>query len=123
MIYTPVNGAAANATYQINGTVLTYHIYCSTDFSANVENPNITDIQILYRVATLDDCITLCASYNYALSSIGNPEWSQLCSGVAYTEPEATWSASVRCYLKSGVRKDAVNLTVPGEVDSAVLQW
>jgi hypothetical protein len=71
MIYTPVNGTAANATYQINGTVLTYHIYCSTDFSATVENPNITDIQILYRVATLDDCITLCASYNYALSSTG----------------------------------------------------
>jgi hypothetical protein len=123
MIYIPVNGAAANASYQINGTALTYQIYCSYNFAATGNNPNITDIQILYRVATLDDCITLCASYNYALSSIGSPEWSQLCSGVTYTDPEATSSISVRCYLKSGVRNDAVNVGILGEADSAVLQW
>jgi hypothetical protein len=125
---TPMNAEASNSTYQINGTVLTYKIFCNTNFAdyrANI-NPGVRDMQILYNIPTLNDCITECASYNYALSTVEAPPWQLLCSGVGYASAEASSSDMVSCYLKSGLTNSATNLILPGsvgEVDSAVLQW
>jgi hypothetical protein len=124
---TPLNAEASNSTYQINGTVLTYKIFCNTNFAdyrANI-NPDVRDMQILYNIPTLNDCITACASYNYALSTIEAPPWQLLCSGVTYASAEASSTNMVSCYLKSGLTNSATNLVLPGaigEVDSAVLQ-
>jgi hypothetical protein len=123
-----MNAEASNSTYQINGTVLSYRIFCNTNFAdyrANI-NPGVRDMQILYNIPTLNDCITECASYNYALSTVEAPPWQLLCSGVGYASAEGSSSDTVSCYLKSGLTNSATNLILPGtvgEVDSAVLQW
>jgi hypothetical protein len=107
-----MNAEASNSTYQTNSTVLTYKIFCNTNFAD--------------YIPTLNDCITECASYNYALSTVEAPPWQLLCSGVGYASAEASSSDMVSCFLKSGLTNSATNLILPGaigEVDSAVLQW
>jgi len=123
--YTPLNAAAFNDPYQINGTNLEFEILCNTNFAGggSTFNLGIVDVQILYQTPTLDACITQCASYNYALSSIGSPPWNLLCSGVVYSIPQST-TEEVSCFLKTGVRNDATDVpTGEKEIVTAVLQW
>jgi hypothetical protein len=125
-LYTPLNAEASNSAYKINGTELTYRIFCKANFAASGSgsNPGVTDLQVLFHTATLDDCIIQCASYNYALSVLGSPSWNQLCSGVGYASPQSNPFNIIACFLKSGLRNNATNVTVGGgEQDSAVLQW
>jgi len=119
-IYTPLDTSASNAPFSINGTTLTYKIYCYTNFASKTSghNPNISEILQQEDIASLDDCITLCAAYNKALA---NPTPDALCSVPVYTGPaNATY-----CYLQSGNAEGAITVLFgpDQEVDSAVLQF
>jgi len=124
--FTPIDAETSNS-YQINSTNLVYRIFCGANFAdyRSGWNPDVSDLQTIYSVPTLDNCITICASYNFALSTSGNlnPPWQLLCSGVTYRDSNGTSSDPVGCFLKSGLRNNATNVLAQQMCDSAVLQW
>jgi hypothetical protein len=124
--FTPIDTETSNS-YQINGTILVYRIFCGANLAdyRSGWNRDVSDLQMIYSVTTLDNCITMCASYNFALSTSGNsnPPWQLLCSGVTYMDSNGTSSDPVRCVLKSGLRNNATNVLAQPICHSAILQW
>ncbi len=119
-IYTPLNG---NSPYAVNGTVLSYLIYCNKNFASggsNIGIANIPGVANVRGLTTLDECITVCAEYNTRLSATRNVTWGELCSGVVYYVHTTPTSI---CWLQNGTTAGATDAGGPNEVVSAVLQW
>jgi hypothetical protein len=101
---TPSNSATSDYPFSINGTSLIYQAYC---------NANIIDgdVQEIYNLTSLNDCITACGVYNYQLPTVAGfndysqaPLYNELCSGVAFGfwRETASWGPT-RCFLKRDV--------------------
>jgi hypothetical protein len=100
---TPSNSAISDYPFSINGTSLIYQTYCDTNILGG-------DVQEIYNLTSLNDCITACGVYNYQLPTVAGfdgysqtPLYDELCSGVAFGFPPEAGSSPTRCFLKQGV--------------------
>lgn len=126
--FTPGNPTDPGASYVLNGTALTYKIYCFTNYADKGSgwNVGVSKLTTLQNITSLQDCITSCAAYNAVLASDGfTPDWDQLCSGVVYYPGSGANLAN--CDWNTCVNDTApltnVYFGTNQEVDSAVLQW
>jgi hypothetical protein len=128
-IYTPLNPSNNSQPIRIWNTTLSYTVLCNTNYASKTSgsNPQITELQRVANVSTLDDCLTRCATYNYQLPNWqnypNNANFGILCSmGVyeIYSNP-----SSSECFLQAGDWSNASTIIwQPNtEIATGVLEW
>lgn len=102
--YVPLKSGTSQP-YNVNGSNLAYTIRCNTDYAATAAygNPNVTDLEILTKVDSLDACIGACATYTDQLAQTANS--SARCDAVGWI------SSQSECFLKNGVTSSSYNNT------------
>ena len=117
--------------WQISNTILFFEILCDTHFmqqgndSELVDEVGIMDLQVYSNISSLNDCLDICALYNFHIDDRDFP--AQGCTGVAFgsgafkqgQEGLYRWHT---CWLQSNVSLGSPNHNAeyPG-YDGAVL--
>ena len=108
---TPTIGPAL----EITNSSLAYQIFCYTNY---VAKPPIMDVQTLYNLRSLQDCLNACALYSFQTKPVDFPTFA--CTGIA-------WEAGTTpiCWLKSNVTSLSANGTdeYPGIDGAVMVQW
>lgn len=128
-VYTPKNPANNSQPVTIWNTTLSYTILCSTNYASKTSgyNPQITELQRVNNVTTMDDCVTACATYNYQLpnwqNDPDNPNFGVLCSNAVFGIYNKLTSST--CFLQSGDYSNAtlISFATDSELTTGVLDW
>ena len=103
LIYIATNKPTPTAGPQleITNASLAYQIFCYTNY---VANPPIRDLQTLYDLNSLQDCLNACALYSFQTKPVDFPAFA--CTGIAWAA-----GATQICWLKSNVTSSSANGT------------
>ena len=116
--YTATNEISRPDGSQIDYSSLDFEILCDTEF---VEGGSVMDIQLVANVSTLNECLDLCALYDFQMRRENFP--AHACTGASwvYDNDEAK-SPRYICWLRNNVTLGSSNWTsiYPG-YDSGVL--
>ena len=114
LIYIATNKPTPTAgpSLEITNASLAYQIFCSTNY---VANPPIRDLQTLYDLDSLHECLDACALYSFQTKPVDFPVFA--CTGIAWAA-----GATQICWLKSNVTLSSASGTdeYPG-IDGAVM--
>ena len=114
LIYIATNKPTPTAgpSLEIANASLAYQIFCSTNY---VANPPIRDLQTLYNLNSLHECLDACALYSFQTKPVDFPAFA--CTGIAWAA-----GATQICWLKSNVTSSSANGTdeYPG-INGAVM--
>ncbi len=115
---TPTN-PATNTAFTVNSTNSVFTYYCYSDLQGDLIN-----LQEVYNISTLQNCITACAQYTYQFpfnagydggGSASDVPQANTCDGVFWGFNNTVTGARdhpTRCYLKSGINSDSPRVTV-----------
>lgn len=108
--YTASNRPRMTDSSQITQTSLAFEILCDTN---TAEGGSVLDIQLITNVSSLNDCLDVCALYNFQTRRQHFPKYA--CTGVSWGYAEVP-KPSHSCWLKSGVKLGSPNNTdtLPG---------
>ena len=114
LIYIATNKPTPTAgpSLEITNASLSYQIFCYTNY---VANPPIRDLQTLYNLNSLHECLDACALYSFQTKPVDFPALA--CTGIAWAA-----GATQICWLKSNVTSSSANGTdeYPG-IDGAIM--
>ena len=92
---------------QIHYTSLKFQILCDTTYN---EGGPVMDLQLVANVSTLNECLDLCALYDFQMREENFP--AHACTGASWAhDNDAAVSPRYICWLRNNVTLDSSNKT------------
>ena len=105
--YTATNEISQADASQIHYSTLNFQILCDTTYD---EGGYIMDIQLVANVSTLDECLDLCALYDFQMREENFP--AHACTGASWAHSnDAAVSPRYICWLRNNVTLGSTNET------------
>ena len=106
----------ASGVWQISNPNLSFEILCNSRFVQHEDNNGIMNLQVYSNVSSLNDCLDLCALYNFHMYSTNFP--AQGCTGVSYgsgtnTQGQERENLLHTCWLASNTVLDQKFSPIP----------
>ena len=105
--YTATNEIPQEDASQIHYTSLKFEILCDTTYD---EGGSVMDIQLVANVSTLNECLDLCALYDFQMREENFP--AHACTGASWAhDNDAAVSPRYICWLRNNVTLGSSNGT------------
>ena len=105
--YTATKEISQEDASQIHYTSLKFEILCDTTYD---EGGSVMDIQLVANVSTLNECLDLCALYDFQMREENFP--AHACTGASWAhDNDASVSPRYICWLRNNVTLDSSNGT------------
>ena len=98
--------------YIIANSSLSFEVFCDTQLTAV---DGIVDVQVVTNISTLNDCMDLCALYNFQVPA--SVFQMHACTGIAWGQDDRLQSPGERwplCWLKNNVTLSQVRWKITG---------
>ena len=106
-MYTATKEISQEDASQIHHSFLKFEILCDTDY---VEGGSVMDLQLVANVSTLNECLDLCALYDFQMRKENFP--AHACTGASWAhDNEVAVSPRYICWLKNNVTLGSSNWT------------